>query len=80
MFRFFKFASIISLVVLLVRNRKVRRIVTEVLEEVRDLSFGLKVIDDSLYQLAAKNIVSAAEISDVLLDVRQIILLNMPTD
>lgn len=53
---------------------------TEVLEEVRDLSFGLKVIDDSLYQLAAKNIVSAAEISDVLLDVRQIILLNMRTD
>lgn len=80
MVRFFKFASIISLVVLLVRNRKVRHIVTEVLEEVRDLSFGLKVIDDSLYQLAAKNIVSAAEISDVLLDVRQIILLNMPTD
>jgi hypothetical protein len=78
--RFFKFASIISLVVLLVRNRKVRRIVAEVLEDVRDLSLGLKVIDDSLYQLASKNIVSAAEISDVLLDVRQIILLNMPTE
>ncbi len=80
MVRFFKFASIISLVVLLVRNRKVRRIVAEVLEDVRDLSLGLKVIDDSLYQLASKNIVSAAEISDVLLDVRQIILLNMPTE
>lgn len=53
---------------------------TEVLEDVRDLSLGLKVIDDSLYQLASKNIVSAAEISDVLLDVRQIILLNMPTE
>jgi hypothetical protein len=78
--RFFKFASIISLVVLLVRNRKVRRILAEVLEDVRDLSLGLKVIDDSLYQLASKNIVSAAEISDVLLDVRQIILLNMPTE
>ncbi len=80
MVRFFKFASIISLVVLLVRNRKVRRILAEVLEDVRDLSLGLKVIDDSLYQLASKNIVSAAEISDVLLDVRQIILLNMPTE
>lgn len=60
--------------------KRIRGIVTQVVEEVAErlqLTAGLQIIDDTLFALVSKSIVATSEITDTLLDIRQIILANM---
>lgn len=60
--------------------KRIRGIVTQVVEEVAErlqLAAGLQIIDDTLFALVSKSIVATSEITDTLLDIRQIILANM---
>lgn len=60
--------------------KRIRGIVTQVVEEVVErlqLAAGLQIIDDTLFSLVSKSIVATSEITDTLLDIRQIILANM---
>jgi len=53
---------------------------TEAIEDVSErlkLAAGIKMIDDTLCSLVSKNIVATSEITDTLLDIRQVILANM---
>lgn len=53
---------------------------TQVIDEVSErlkLAAGIKMIDDTLCSLVSKNIVATSEITDTLLDIRQIIMANI---
>ena len=52
------------------------QVIEEVVEKLQ-LAAGSKMIDDALYSMVSKNIVPTSEITDTLLDIRQIILANI---
>lgn len=79
--RSLKTAGIVIVVILIVFDiKRIKRIMTQVIEEVAEklqLTAGIKMIDDTLYSIVSKNIVATSEITDTLLDIRQIILANI---
>lgn len=79
--RSLKNAGIVIVVILIVFDiKRIKRIMTQVIEEVAEklqLTAGIKMIDDTLYSIVSKNIVATSEITDTLLDIRQIILANI---
>lgn len=50
------------------------------LTDTYELKASIKLIDDTLVSFAAKNLVATAEVTNTLLDIRQIILANIPVD
>ena len=79
--RSLKNAGIVIVVILIVFDiKRIKRIMAQVIEEVAEklqLTAGIKMIDDTLYSMVSKNIVATSEITDTLLDIRQIILANI---
>lgn len=79
--RSLKTIGIVIVVILIVFDiKRIKRIMTQVIEEVAEklqLTAGIKMIDDTLYSIVSKNIVATSEITDTLLDIRQIILANI---
>ena len=79
--RSLKNAGIVIVVILIVFDiKRIKRIMAQVIEEVAEklqLTAGIKMIDDTLYSIVSKNIVATSEITDTLLDIRQIILANI---
>lgn len=79
--RSLKTVGIVIVVILIVFDiKRIKRIMTQVIEEVAEklqLTAGIKMIDDTLYSIVSKNIVATSEITDTLLDIRQIILANI---
>jgi len=79
--RSLKTVGIVIVVILVVFDiKRIKRIMTQVIEEVAEklqLTAGIKMIDDTLYSMVSKNIVATSEITDTLLDIRQIILANI---
>ena len=79
--RSLKTVGIVIVVTLVVFDiKRIKRIMTQVIEEVAEklqLTAGIKMIDDTLYSIVSKNIVATSEITDTLLDIRQIILANI---
>jgi hypothetical protein len=79
--RSLKTIGIVIVVILIVFDiKRIKRIMTQVIEEVVEklqLTAGIKMIDDTLYSMVSKNIVATSEITDTLLDIRQIILANI---
>lgn len=79
--RSLKTVGIVIVVILIVFDiKRIKRIMTQVIEEVAEklqLTAGIKMIDDTLYSMVSKNIVATSEITDTLLDIRQIILANI---
>lgn len=79
--RSLKTIGIVIVVILIVFDiKRIKRIMTQVIEEVAEklqLTAGIKMIDDTLYSMVSKNIVATSEITDTLLDIRQIILANI---
>ena len=79
--RSLKTIGIVIVVILIVFDiKRIKRIMTQVIEEVIEklqLTAGIKMIDDTLYSIVSKNIVATSEITDTLLDIRQIILANI---
>jgi|688.fasta_scaffold45775_7 hypothetical protein len=79
--RSLKTVGIVIVVILIVFDiKRIKRTMTQVIEEVAEklqLAAGIKMIDDTLYSMVSKNIVATSEITDTLLDIRQIILANI---
>lgn len=79
--RSLKTVGIVIVVILIVLDiKRIKRIMTQVIEEVAgklQLTAGIKMIDDTLCSMVSKNIVATSEITDTLLDIRQIILANI---
>ena len=50
------------------------------LASICELKASIKLIDDALVAYTAKNLVATAEVTNILLDIRQIIVANIPVD
>ena len=50
------------------------------LASICELQASIKLIDDALVTYIAKNLVATAEVTNILLDIRQIIVANIPAD
>jgi hypothetical protein len=50
------------------------------LASICELKASIKLIDDALVTYIAKNLVATAEVTNILLDIRQIIVANIPLD
>jgi predicted transcriptional regulator len=74
---------IVSLWLIIVYIRKALKMTIAIAEEIVKLSSlesAIKIIDDALLEIVAQTICSTVQMSDTLLDIRQLITQNMLED